>query len=117
MKSPEFILQEQIAEWLWLQCPRLLWWHCGQTAISARHGANMKKIGVRAGVPDLTFLLPPNGRAAFIELKVGKKKQTDSQVTFEKLARGDGALYAVCYSLDEVIGTLKGWGVLKERAA
>lgn len=109
MKGPEFVLQEQVAEWLWLQHPRLLWWHCGQTAISARHGANLKKIGVRAGVPDLTFLLPPNGRAAFIELKAGKGKQSDSQETFETLAKERGALYAVCRSIEEVQGTLTAW--------
>lgn len=113
----EYSLHLTVADWLRWQCPHLTWWHCGQTATSARHGSNLKRMGVQAGVPDLTFIIPPHGRIGFIELKAGKGKQTETQVTFEQRVRNDGALYAVCRSLEEVEGTLKGWGVLKERAA
>lgn len=113
----EHALHMAVAQYLRVQCPRLLWWTVDQTALHGRHGRTLKEKGVLPGVPDLSFVLPPNGRAAYIELKWDKGRQTPTQEAFETQARAAGALYAVCRSVDEVEGVLRGWGVLKERAA
>ncbi|MFA7243190.1 MAG: VRR-NUC domain-containing protein [Sulfuricellaceae bacterium] len=110
MSAPEHEIHLAVVEWLGVACPKLLWWTVDQTALNGRHGATLKRKGVKPGVPDLTFILA-GGRAAFIELKAGKGKQTDTQITFEQQAREAGALYAVCRSVDEVEGVLRGWGV------
>lgn len=116
-KRPEDLIQEAVVEWLNLQCPQLLWWHTHQSGyLSPAERMKAKRMGRRAGVPDLTFVIS-GGRVAFIELKSTKGVEQDSQITFAGMARAAGALYAVCRSLEEVEGTLKGWGVLKERAA
>lgn len=108
--TPEHALHMAVVEWLRVQHPRLLFWTTDQTAMNARHGATLKRKGVRAGVPDLSFILP-GGRAAFIELKTAKGRQSDAQEDFEAHARSAGALYAVCRSLPEVQGVLAAWGV------
>jgi hypothetical protein len=99
-----------VAEWLGYQ-RHVVWWTVDQTAIHSRHGATLKKKGVKAGVADLHFVLP-EGRLGCIELKAEKGKQTPSQVMFQEDVIGSGAYYAVCRSLPEVQGTLKAWGAL-----
>ena len=111
----EHVLHCAVAEWLGYQ-RHVVWWTVDQTALHGRHGATLKRKGVRAGVADLHFVLP-GGRLGCIELKAEKGKQTPTQVEFQTNIASKGALYAVCKSLPEVEGTLKGWGVLKERAA
>ena len=120
--SSEHALHLQVVQWLKLARPKIggvpvVWWTVDQTALNSRHGRTLKNKGVRPGVPDLSFVLPPVGRAAYIELKSSAGKQTESQVSFENDVRMAGALYALCRSLGEVEGTLQAWGVLKEKAA
>lgn len=75
----------------------------------AREGSKFKKMGVRPGVPDLV-ILPTKGDACFIELKAGKNTETDAQKEW-------GAWlslhyrYAVCRSVDEMLGVLAAWNV------
>ena len=107
----------QVVQWLRLVKPSVngipvTWWTTDQTALNGRHGWTLKTKGVRAGVPDLSFVLPPNGRAAYIELKSATGKQTPLQESFEADVSACGALYALCRSLAEVEGTLRGWGAL-----
>jgi hypothetical protein len=107
----EYLLHAAVAEYLRYACKRT-WWHSHQSGnLSMTERMKAKRMGRRAGVPDFTFI-GPDGRTAFIELKADGGRQTESQAVFEESARKDGALYAVCRSLPEVEGTLKGWGVL-----
>lgn len=112
MALNEYQLHLQVADYF-RRCldPRIPAWHTGQTAINARHGATLKRLGVKAGVPDWALIIAPHGRIAFIELKAGNGKQSPAQIVFEECARAAGGWYAVCRSLDDVRGVLAAWGV------
>lgn len=121
MKHPEDDLAKTVAKWLWLAAPSLLWWHVpNENATRARidakgnrynpNGAKRKAMGVRPGVADLQFILD-DGTAAFIELKVGNRKQSEKQEAFQADVESRGLKYAVCRSIDDVRVTLESWGV------
>lgn len=76
-------------------------------------GAKLKRMGVRAGAGDILFVLPPHGRAAFLELKTEKGRLSSTQKTFETDAEQCGAYYAVARSPGEVEGILQAWQVLR----
>lgn len=70
--------------------------------------AKLKRMGVRAGVPDLVLPVPRDGYAGlYIELKVGENRPSKNQKNWlEKLAlHGYKAL--VCYGGNEAIETLE----------
>lgn len=73
-------------------------------------GAIKKAMGMIPGTPDFLFMW--RGGAGFIELKIGNKKQTDSQRDFEKWCRREGVHYSLCHSQAEVHQTLKEWGLV-----
>lgn len=109
--GPEDILQMQIARFLKIAAPGLMWWHVPNGGYrNPREAKKLKDMGVLPGVADLCFLLP-GGLSGFIELKVGKNPQTQSQKDFALAAIANGAAYAVCRSLAEVDATLRAWGV------
>lgn len=66
-----------------------------------REAARFKRMGVRAGFPDLILLLP-RGRCPFlgIELKTEKGRQSEYQRTYQKVFEGVGARYEVVRSVD-----------------
>lgn len=109
--GPEDVLQMQVARFLQIAAPALCWFHPANGGYrNPREAKKLKDMGVKPGVADLALILP-DARAAFIELKVGKNKQTDTQKDFQAECERIGAPYAVCRSLDEVETTLRGWGV------
>jgi hypothetical protein len=115
--GPEDILQITVARFLKVAAPDLLWWHTPNGG-TRRIGEARKfqDMGVRPGVPDMTFILPV-GLVAFIELKAGKNGLEPSQRIFAEEAIARGAAWALCRSLEEVETTLRGWGVnLRARA-
>lgn len=69
-----------------------------------------KAMGMIPGAADFLFCWA-NG-SAFIELKVGRNKQSNSQKNFQLWCQENGVLYALCYSADDAILTLKGWGLI-----
>jgi hypothetical protein len=64
----------------------------------------MKLEGVMAGVSDLVVLAQE--RVIFIEMKVGKETQTDTQKDFQKLVEGLGFEYYVCRSIEDFMELL-----------
>lgn len=114
----EDALQRQVASFLNVTCPDLIWFHpANGEARDARTGAKLKAMGVRRGVPDLVFVLP-TGKVAFIELKAPKGRLTPHQIAFASDCDELGVPYLVCRSLAEVQGALNAWGVpTKARAA
>lgn len=64
--------------------------------------SNLKKQGVRAGVPDL-FLPVPKGNynGLFIELKYGKNKATENQKEWIYKLNNQGYLAVICNGFDE----------------
>lgn len=75
---------------------------------SPRYGAELKRLGLQAGFPDLALFVPRNGKAAlFIEMKVGRNKCTDNQKKWIRALMEQGYEVKVCYSCEEAIQVIK----------
>lgn len=75
---------------------------------SPRTGAELKRMGLKAGFPDLGLLVPrQNKHGLFIEMKVGRNKCTDSQKEWIRALMQQGYEVKVCYSCEEAIQTIK----------
>lgn len=107
----EDALQTAVTHFLRVAAPDLLFFAVPNGG--SRHlleAVKLKRMGTRPGVADLSFVLP-GGRAAFIELKAPKGRQSPEQKAFEADCATNNAPYAVCRSIDEVAETLRGWGI------
>jgi hypothetical protein len=133
---PEAVLQTAIAKQLrWLIAPArvcnndgVIWFAIEQasgkkaTGVDARTGKRFdhaglrnKAKGVRSGVPDLHFTY--KGRSFWIELKAGKNDTSDNQDEMHRELRRAGCSVAVCWSLEQTLAQLRGWGIpLRESA-
>lgn len=124
-REQEDDLAKAVADFLRMAWPaELPWWHTpnggkreqferidrrtGRTYRYSPEAEKLKKMGVLAGVPDLTFILP-NGQAAFIELKVGDNTLSDEQDALRTVLLACHCGYATCRTLEEVQGVLAGW--------
>lgn len=68
---------------------------------------NLKRQGVRAGVPDLCLPVSRGKyHALYIELKVGNNKATEKQRKWIKRLREQGNLALVCYGWEEASAVL-----------
>lgn len=66
--------------------------------------ANLKRQGVKAGVPDLFLPVSRGGyHGLFIELKCGKNKTTAKQNEWLKNLSEQGYAVSVCYGCNEAI--------------
>ena len=75
---------------------------------SPRYGAELKRLGLQAGFPDLALFVPRNGKAAlFIEMKVGRNKCTENQKKWIRKLLEQGYEVKVCYSCEEAIQVIK----------
>ena len=64
--------------------------------------ANLKRQGVKAGVPDLCLPVARNGfHGLYIEMKYGRNKTTDSQDEWLEALKEQGYFTAVCYGAEE----------------
>lgn len=79
-----------------------------------RLGDRLKRMGLLPGAGDLDFVLPPHGRAAYLELKNGKDGQlTPEQIAFGEAVVAAGGLYAVAYTFEQAAATLREWGAIR----
>lgn len=106
MRSNEDNLQIACVRWFDYQFPELktLLSHTPNGGYRNNiEAAKFKKMGVRAGFPDLLFLYP-NGKyiALAIEMKYGKNKQTQLQKAWQMKAEKVGVKY-------EVVRTFEGF--------
>ena len=70
--------------------------------------SNLKKTGVKSGVPDLMLAVPKNNYyGLFIEMKWGKNKCTPNQNKWILRLSKLGYKVKVCYSSIEAIDTIK----------
>lgn len=66
--------------------------------------AKFKRMGVRAGFPDLLLLLPNKKYPCMgIEMKTAKGKQSENQKAYQSLFEHRGYRYVVTRSLDDFI--------------
>lgn len=116
---PERAIQCAIVKALKAHCgPQRAFWYAipnggKRDVITA---ARLKAEGVIPGAPDLGFVLPPRGTAAFLEIKADKGRQSVSQEFVEKQISKLGGRYAVAHSVDEAWGILAAWGCLPSEA-
>lgn len=113
--------QAQMAVAAYLDALGVLWMHCpNEGKMSPQYGAKRKRLGVKAGVPDiLIFSWPKRGKykndyrdfkGFAIELKVGKNKLTVQQSEWLYNLMGEGWITATCYGSGVAIKQLQEWG-------
>jgi len=100
MKITESAIQRSIIEWSMYQKNLFVFAvpNGGKRHISV--AIKLKKEGVRAGVADLVVLQPLN-QITFVEVKIEKGRQTESQKQFERQCKQLGFRYKICRSLHE----------------
>ncbi len=124
----EDALQRSVVQWLTLAKPRCVWFHVPNGgARDAVTGAKLKAMGVKAGVPDLVFawkggagfveLKRPEDRCLLSELSRPEGRLSPSQRAFRDECEAQGVPYVVATTLDEVIQALRGWGLVRAKAA
>jgi hypothetical protein len=103
MRHLESKLQQQCVKWIRLQYPNII---CVAIPNGGKRSKAMGGImvaeGLYKGAADL--FIPLSNRhhyGLFIEMKVGKGKQTEAQMKFEKNVTANGYKYVVCRSLFE----------------
>jgi hypothetical protein len=79
-------------------------------------GARVKRMGAKAGVPDLQFL-SPRGVAYFLELKWGRQPLTGAQKAFMDRNGPKGFPCAVARSFNEAVAILRDWGACRAEVA
>lgn len=75
---------------------------------SRKRGADLKKIGVRAGVPD--YLVCLHGQPiGWLEVKFGNNKLQPSQVKFRDVCKAHGVKWAEIRSFSQFKSVLQAW--------
>lgn len=104
-KLSEHDIQSTCVNWFRYQYPKHLIYaipNGGQR--NAIVAAKLKKEGVLAGVPDLHIPVARKGfHGLYIEMKAGKNKPSDNQLTIMGKLRNEGYKCEVCWNLDEFI--------------
>jgi hypothetical protein len=110
----EHSMQVSLLAVLKLKARRDVYWFAVPNAgrRSPRHGAWMRAEGMRSGVADLCFMTT-GGQCCWLELKTGKNKMTQDQLDFESICIKLGHPYAAVYSIDQALGVLQEWGLLR----
>ena len=110
----ELALQKSVVGLLQLfALPGVIWFAVPNgEARSARTGAKLKAMGVRAGVADLC-VVPTGGWTCFLELKTPKGQLSAAQREFRDLCeRNLGAAYVVATTPEDAAEALMSWGAL-----
>jgi hypothetical protein len=110
---PEATLQRSVLAHLSRRAmPNVFWFHCpnGGTR-GAIESAIFKTLGVIAGVPDL--LLIYGGRTYALELKAAKGRLSPTQIATHERMKAAGAIVATATGIDEALGFLTLWGLIK----
>lgn len=104
-------LQEAVVIWLQIQenLGRLTYHAIMNNPRSARDGARLKQMGLRAGTPDLLCMSPWHV-PLYIELKAPKGRVSFEQIeAMHRLDKIGGAMCVVCRSQEDVQKIVTGW--------
>jgi hypothetical protein len=108
MKISEHTLQCQVIQYLrtkghyCFSCPNGFWNGIKNKVKKMCYIKKLKREGLLNGVADV-IILQPNAHTIFLELKVGRNKQSNYQKLFEDNVKELGFEYYVIRNLDEVI--------------
>lgn len=106
-KSSEEIEQANLfrwAEWAESTYPELkLMYHVPNEGKRSKiTGARLKRVGLKAGVPDVVLPVAHGGYIGlYIEMKYGKNKPTENQKVWLDALKREGHLTAVCYDWEQ----------------
>lgn len=112
-KRSEATEQERVISWCEYNSPRhpelrLIYHVPNGGSRNQLEAVNLKRQGVKAGVPDLNLPVALNGfHGLYIEMKFGKNKTTEKQEWWLEQLQKQGYKTAVCYGADEAIDTIK----------
>ena len=112
-KRSEATEQEIVINWCEYNSPRhpelkLIYHVPNGGSRNQLEAVNLKRQGVKAGVPDLNLPVALNGfHGLYIEMKFGKNKTTEKQKWWLEQLQQQGYKTAVCYGADEAIDTIK----------
>ena len=113
MKHDEENLQCACVRWFDLQYPRfsLLLHHSPNGGFRNKlEAVRFKRMGVRAGFPDLILLVPRGGCPFLgIELKTDKGRQSTAQKAYQEAFIAIGARYEVVRSIEEFMNVVKSY--------
>jgi hypothetical protein len=111
---PEEIIHRAVVDYLLLALPAgVVFFHVPNGGKRSKtEGKRFKEMGVRAGVPDLVFILPA-GRAAFAEIKSPDGSLTPGQKLFKEDVEELGCPWVEVKSIDDMKAALQAWGVIK----
>lgn len=88
------------------------WFHVpNQRKQSLYMGQLFKRLGVRAGVPDLCFV--HDGRFFGLELKSPSGRATENQLQALSDIDAAGGYSCLVDNIDSAQGVLKGWGIVR----
>jgi len=92
-----------VASYLRLQYPAVLFCHiANERKTSIQQGAKLKRLGVRAGMPDILIFQPNKTYSGLaIELKIKPNRPTKNQLEVLTMLSNNNWNTAVCYSFDE----------------
>lgn len=103
MKHLEDSIQEACIKWFDIQFPLYILHHSPNGGRRTKfEGALFKRLGCRAGFPDLILLFGNDKyNGLLIELKTDKGVQSQSQKAFEKKVKLTKYKYIICRSFEE----------------
>jgi hypothetical protein len=87
-----------------------MFFHIPGNPRSARDGARLKRLGAKAGMPDIGII--HRGRIMFLEVKRFGGRQSPEQIATMHEIWDAGGVYVCAYGLDHCIAVLETWGVL-----
>lgn len=114
-KRSEATEQEQVIQWCsWQQAQHpevgMIFHIPNGGSRNTMEAANLKRQGVKAGVPDLFLPVPKNGyHGLFIEMKYGKNKATELQKEWLEQLKKQGYCAVVCYGAEEATKKIAGY--------
>ena len=117
-KPDEAAEQETVFEWATLNSGRypelkFIYHVANEGKRTARYGAELKRMGLKNGVPDIVLPAPRgNYHGLYIEMKVGRNRPTDAQREFLEFLKSQNYATSVCYGADAAIDLIKAY--LKE---
>lgn len=121
MQNTELTEQQAVMEWTEYQTGRypelkLLYHIPNEGKRSVVNGANLKKAGLKKGVPDLCLpVARGNYNSLYIEMKRNKRcRPSAEQIEWLTALNAEGNFAVVCYSAEKAIETIKWYVNLKE---
>lgn len=109
MKNIEHDLQVSCIKWFRLQYPKLLIYAIPNGgARNVVVASKLKAEGVLSGIPDIHIPIASKGyHGLYIELKSGKNKPTENQISVMEKLTNEGYLCRVCWTFCEFMDIVK----------